>query len=56
MGSKICGPKVITSGLHLISFLNKLQVNVPGHEREITLGEMIDLKLIDHTKTIVKSR
>ena len=33
-----------------------LQVNVPGLEREITLGEMIELKLIDHTKTIVKSR
>jgi hypothetical protein len=31
-------------------------VNVPGLDREITLGEMIDMKLIDHTKTIVKSR
>jgi hypothetical protein len=36
--------------------LNNVQVNVPGLEREITLGEMIELKLIDHTKTIVKSR
>ena len=27
-----------------------------GLEREMTLGEAIDLKLIDHTQTIVKSR
>ncbi len=25
-------------------------MDVPGLDREITLGEMIDLKLIDHTK------
>ena len=29
---------------------------IPGLEREMTLGEAIDLKLIDHTQTIVKSR
>ena len=29
---------------------------MPGLDREISLGEMIDLKLIDHSKTIVKSR
>ena len=31
-------------------------ISIPGLEREITLGEAIDLKLIDHTQTIVKSR
>lgn len=32
------------------------KVQVPGIDREITIGEMIEMKLIDHTKTIVKSR
>ena len=32
------------------------RISVPGLEREMTLGEAIDLKLIDHSRTIVKSR
>ena len=32
------------------------RISVPGLEREMSLGEAIDLKLIDHTRTIVKSR
>ena len=31
-------------------------ISIPGLDREMTLGEAIDLKLIDHTRTIVKSR
>ena len=32
------------------------RISIPGLDREISLGEAIDLKLIDHTQTIVKSR
>lgn len=32
------------------------RIDVPGLDREMTLGEAVDLKLIDHTRTIVKSR
>ena len=32
------------------------RILVPGLEREMSLGEAIDMKLIDHSRTIVKSR
>ena len=32
------------------------RILVPGLDREMSLGEAIDLKLIDHSRTIVKSR
>ena len=32
------------------------RISIPGLERELTIGEAIDLKLIDHSRTIVKSR
>ena len=32
------------------------KISIPGLEREMSLGEAVDLKIIDHTRTIVKSR
>ena len=31
------------------------RICIPGFDREMALGEAIDMKLIDHTRTIVKS-